>query len=101
TALARHLDPLLDAPLQEYPLDGNVVEESRRTLRQFPVAGRAFLMLKERLAVSPVPEWRVIDHAGPAADRVLMRPSGKLLSDGVPGLYTRMAFYQEVLPRLP
>lgn len=100
TALLGHLDALVDAPLLEYPLDANVVEEARRTLRQFPPAGRAYIMLKDRLAATQPPSWNIVDYAGPAADRALMRQSGKLLSDGISGLYTRSFFYQELLPRL-
>jgi type VI secretion system protein ImpL len=101
TALLGHLAALTEAPLLEYPLEGNVVEEARRTLRQFPPAGRAYIMLKDRLAAAQPPAWNIVDYAGPAADRALMRRSGKLLSDGVSGLYTRSFFHQEVLPRLP
>jgi type VI secretion system protein ImpL len=100
-ALLDHLKALLEAPIMEYPLDANTVDEARLTLQQFPLAGRVYLMLKERLAAAAIPEWRVVDHAGPAADQVLRRLSGKLLSDGVSGAYTRAAFYKIVLPLLP
>jgi type VI secretion system protein ImpL len=100
-ALQNHLDALLSAQLDEYPLDAAVVAEARRRLLQVPVASRAYLMLKERPAASSTPDWHIIDYAGPGADRVLVRPSGKLLSDGVPALYTRAGFYHDVLPRLP
>jgi type VI secretion system protein ImpL len=100
SALLAHLDALLDGRLEEYPLDANVVDEARRTLRQFPIAGRAYLMLKDRVMAAQPPDWSVVDHAGPAADHVLVRLSGKPLSDGIAGFYTRAVFYQDVLPRL-
>lgn len=100
TALLTHLDALLDGRLEEYPLDANVVDEARRTLRQFPIAGRAYLMLKDRVTAAQLPDWDIVDHAGPAADHVLVRLSGKPLSDGISGFYTRAGFYQDVLPRL-
>jgi type VI secretion system protein ImpL len=99
-ALLTHLDALLDGRLEGYPLDANVVDEARRTLRQFPIAGRAYLMLKDRVTAGQLSEWTVVDHAGPAADHVLVRLSGKPLSDGISGFYTRAVFYQDVLPRL-
>jgi type VI secretion system protein ImpL len=100
-ALLRHLDALVGAPLDEYPLDRTVVDEARRMLRQSPLAARAYLVLKERAtADSTLPDWRISDHSGPAADRVLMRSSGKLLSDGVPGLFTREGFHRAVLPNV-
>jgi type VI secretion system protein ImpL len=70
-------------------------------LREFPVAGRAYLLVKERATEDKMlPDWRISDHAGTAADRVLTRSSGKLLSEGIPGLYTREGFYHAVLPLL-
>jgi type VI secretion system protein ImpL len=99
-ALLTHLDALLDGRLEEYPLDANVVDEARRTLRQFPIAGRAYLMLKDRVLAAQPPDWSVVDHAGPAADHVLVRLSGKPLSEGISGFYTRPVFYHDVLPRL-
>src|SRR5439155_11705531 len=99
--LLRHLDALLEAPLDEYPLDRTVVDEARRVLRELPVAGRAYLLVKERaMEDSTIPEWRISDHSGPAADRVLTLSSGKLLSEGVPGPYTREGFHRSVLPHL-
>jgi type VI secretion system protein ImpL len=99
-ALLTHLDSLLDGRLEEYPLDANVVDAARRTLREFPIAGRAYLMLKDRVMAAQPPDWSVVDHAGPAADHVLMRLSGKPLSDGVSGFYTPAVFYHDVMPRL-
>ena len=77
-----------------------MVDEARRTLRQFPIAGRAYLMLKDRVTAAQLTEWTVVDHAGPAADHVLVRLSGKPLSDGISGVYPRAVFDQDVLPRL-
>jgi type VI secretion system protein ImpL len=100
-ALLHHLDALLEAPLDEYPLDRTVVDEARRMLRQSPLASRAYLVLKERATeTSALPDWRISDHSGPAGDRVLIRSSGKLLSEGVPGLFTREGFHNAVLPNV-
>jgi type VI secretion system protein ImpL len=101
TALLGHLDALLQTPLTAYPLDGRLVEAARQALAQTPLAQRAYLMLKERAASANLREWRISDHAGPAAGWVLARRSGKLLSDGLPGFYTREGFYDFVLPHLP
>jgi len=100
-ALLRHLDALLEAPLDAYPLDRTVVDEARRMLRQSPLASRAYLVLKERATeASKLPDWRVSDHSGPAGDRVLIRSSGKLLSEGIPALFTREGFHDAVLPHV-
>jgi type VI secretion system protein ImpL len=100
-ALLHHLDTLLEGPLEEYPLDRSVVEEARRVLRAFPVASRAYQTVKDRAIVdSELPDWRINDHAGPAADRVLTRSSRKSLSEGIPGLFTREGFHHAFLPHL-
>jgi type VI secretion system protein ImpL len=100
-ALLHHLDALLEGPLEEYPLDRSVVEEARRVLRAFPVASRAYETVKDRAtADSEFPDWRISDHAGPAADRALARSSRKSLSEGIPGLFTREGFHHAFLPHL-
>lgn len=99
-ALLGHLDGLLRTAMTPYPLDGKLIDDSRRALQQVSLAGRAYALLKERAAAAKLPVWRISDHAGPAADRVLMRQSGRLLSDGIPGLYTREGFYTFLLPSI-
>lgn len=99
--LQGHLDALLDAPLTTYDLNGAIIEQARRVLRQVTLAGRAYAVLQEKAASAKLAPWRISDHAGPGADRILVRASGKLLSDGLPGFYTREGFYGFVVPTLP
>jgi type VI secretion system protein ImpL len=47
-----------------------------------------------------LPEWRISANAGSAPDRVFVRSSGKLLSDGIPGFYTYEGFYKVFMPGL-
>ena len=98
--LAAHLNALLEAQLQPIGLDGTVIDTARRALLQSPLASRAYNTLKQSAAARKLPEWRIAANAGPAADRVFVRNSGKLLSDGIPGLYTYQGFYQVFLPGL-
>jgi type VI secretion system protein ImpL len=100
-ALLGHLDALLHTVMTPYRLDGRLIERAQRALQQVSLAGRAYALLKQRATAAKLAEWRISDHAGPAADRVLTRASGLLLSDGVPGLYTREGFYRFVLPGIP
>ncbi|NJO34517.1 MAG: hypothetical protein HC869_16685, partial [Rhodospirillales bacterium] len=65
--LAGHLEVLLEQPLAEVKLDGNLVRDARRTLEQYPDAQRAYAMIKQDLA--GLPTWRVADHIGPQAPR--------------------------------
>ncbi|HET7594952.1 MAG TPA: type VI secretion system membrane subunit TssM, partial [Stellaceae bacterium] len=98
--LAAHLDALLEAQLQPIGLDGSVIDVARRTLLQSPLASRAYNSMKQSAAARKLPEWRIAANAGPAADRVFVRNSGKLLSDGIPGLYTYEGFYKVFMPGL-
>jgi type VI secretion system protein ImpL len=61
---------------------------------------RAYNAIKNSQAALALPPWRVIDHAGPAA-QVFTRTSGKLLSDGIPGFFTYNGFQTVLLPRIP
>jgi type VI secretion system protein ImpL len=95
--LAGHLEVLLDQPLAEIGLDGNLVSNARRTLEQYPVAQRAYAMIKQTPLVRDLPVWRVADHIGPQGTQVIARRTGDL-SDGVPGFYTYQGFHNAFVP---
>ncbi|MBK1836592.1 type VI secretion system membrane subunit TssM [Azospirillum sp. YIM B02556] len=99
--LRSHLDAMLAAPLPSLPLDEALVEEARQGLTRYPLAERGFALLRDRTEIQALADWRLVDNAGPLAGRVLIRPSGKPLSEGVPGLYTYDGFHKAVLPALP
>jgi len=96
--LAGHLDALLEQPLAEIKLDGNLVRDARRTLEQYPVAQRAYAMIKAD--TSNLPVWRVADHIGPQGTQVIVRTDGADLSEGVPGLYTYEGFHDAFVPAI-
>ena len=96
--LKKHLETLLAGPLTNIPLNTVTIDRARRNLSQIPLAQRAYAVIRTSPEALALPDWRLIDHAGPSADRVLVRRSGKPLTDGVPGLYTRDGFYHVFLP---
>lgn len=108
--LLAHLDTLLESPLTleprntespvPMPLDTPLVVQTIRLLSRTPPAERAYAHLRRLPAAQKLPEWRIVDAAGPAGARVFARGSGKLLSEGIPGLYTREGFYTVLLPAL-
>src|SRR5260221_8715774 len=98
--LAAHLNALLEAQLQPIGLDGSVIDTARRTLLQSPLASRAYNTMEQSAAAGTLAAWRLAANAGPAADRVFVRNSGKLLSGGIPGLYTYEGFYKVFMPGL-
>jgi type VI secretion system protein ImpL len=95
--LRSDLDALLEEPLQPIGLDGGVIESARQALLKSPLASRAYNTIKDSAAARGLELWRISRHAGPGADRVF---SGKLLSDGIPGLYTHDGYYKVFLPAL-
>jgi type VI secretion system protein ImpL len=101
TALLQHVDALLAGPLDAIPLDGALVGQARDVVARVPLAARAYRRLEDSPGAAALPPWRVIDHAGPAADRVLVRVSGKPLTEGIPGLYTRDGYRKVMLSQAP
>jgi len=99
-ALLAHLDAMLSAPLTPVPLDAALIEQSRLQLARYPLAERAYAHLRRLPAAQKLPEWRIVDVGGPSTARVFTRRSGKLLSEGIPGLFTREGFYTVLLPAL-
>jgi type VI secretion system protein ImpL len=97
-SLLLHLNAMLARPLKQIPLNGPLIERSRQALRQMSFADRAYARIQQSQAARNLPEWRIIDHAGPAAERILQRSSGRALSEGIPGLYTYDGFHGVFLP---
>ncbi len=99
--LAGHLDALLLKPLPKIEINADTVQKSRLVLNQRPLAERAYSLLKTNQKVTELPEWTIADYSGPAAGRVFTRPSGRKLSEGIPGLYTYDGYHKVFLPLLP
>lgn len=99
--LAGHLGHLLANPMEDYSgrLNGPLVEQAQDILAQTPVATRVYRGIVTSQAARALPVWRVSDAGGPNASRVLVRPSGELLSTGgVDGIYTYRGFHSVFLP---
>lgn len=100
-ALRQHVDALLAGPMPAIPLDTALVARARDVVARIPLAARAYRRIETSAAALALPPWRIIDHAGPAADQVLTRASGKPLTEGIAGLYTRDGFRKVVLVEAP
>lgn len=98
--LTAHLDAMLEQPLTEIALDGNLVTDARRTLEQYPVSQRAYAMIKQTGLVRDLPQWRVADHVGPQGTQIILLGGNPDLSTGIPGLYTYEGFFGAFLPAL-
>ncbi|MEM6372379.1 MAG: type VI secretion system membrane subunit TssM [Pseudomonadota bacterium] len=87
-SLTVHLDALLDAPLDEIALNGPLVEQIQGLLSEMPLAQRVYNSIINAPRAKALPQWRLTDIGGPAISRVIVRSSGKPLSDGIEGIFT-------------
>ncbi|MBB4286257.1 type VI secretion system membrane subunit TssM [Roseospira goensis] len=100
TAIDGHVAALTEATLRTMPVDGPLVQRTREILQRQPLAERAYALIRNSRAAKALPEWRVIDAAGPAGRRVFVRRSGAGLDEGIDGFYTYDGFHTVFLPSL-
>ena len=95
--LQRHLDALLARHLKTtVPQDADLVAQVRRALPQ-GLAERIFSRLKREGTGDEIPEFTIAKAGGPSAPLVFQRASGKPLTQGIPGLFTRDGYRQAFL----
>ena len=90
--LSGHLAALLDQPMQQIALNGPLVEQVQEILAAMPLAERIYNGIISSPAAKAIPQWRFTEVGGPAVARVLVRSSGKPLSEGIEGIFTRNGF---------
>ncbi len=95
--LAVHLDALLSQPMDEVALNGPLIEQAQGILSKLPLAQRVYNGILASPAVRDLPELRISEIGGPNVNRVMVRSSGKKLSDGIPGIYTYDGFHKVFL----
>jgi type VI secretion system protein ImpL len=96
--LTGHLEALLEEPLTQIALDANLINDARLSLERYPVAERAYAIIKQTDLVRNLPPWRVVDHIGPQGTQVIVRKSGADLSEGVIGFFTYEGFHNAFVP---
>ena len=88
------LEAQLDALIAQGPprvplkMDENLVRSVRAMLASYLPEQRIFSRLKRQRLGRDVPAFSVAQAGGPSAPLVFERPSGKPLTEGVPGLFT-------------
>ncbi|CAH1650675.1 IcmF-related protein [Hyphomicrobiales bacterium] len=98
--LTAHIRALLVRPLAHSPLDETRIAAARAALSINTLVLRGLAALQARVRAADLPAWRPIDAAGPMAGRLLVRRSGKPLSEGISAFYTRAGFLKVVAPAL-
>jgi type VI secretion system protein ImpL len=95
-ALNKHLQAALSrgAPAALAPIDQTLVANVRDMLVAYPLEYRVFSRLKRARVGSNFPEFSVAAAGGPNAAQVFERASGQPITRGVPGLFTREAYFK-------
>ena len=93
-SLSTHLKTLLGEQdrLRPLPLDGALIAQIRNTVRQASLPRLMYNQLKLSYVDDTTHDLRLDIASGLGSERVLMRKSGKPLSQPVHGLYTRAMF---------
>jgi type VI secretion system protein ImpL len=96
-ALAGHLDAVLSkgAPQAIAPMDATLVANVRDMLIAYPLEYRIFSRLRRAQVGGNYPEWSVAAAGGPNSAQVFERASGQPITKGIPGLFTRDAYFKE------
>lgn len=100
-AILFHLRQLfgVEAMVSPYALDDSLVQSKRRMLSGFSFAERAYQTIKsDLLQQSTLADVSFLTGGGAKSNFVFERSSGKPLSDGIPGLFTRQGYHQLFLP---
>jgi type VI secretion system protein ImpL len=88
------------ASMRNLTLDQGLIDEARAALRAKPASVRVYEIVRAAPKTAALPEWRPADKAGSGSDLLLTRAGGLTLRDGVAGAFTRMGFYDAVLPEI-
>ena len=98
--LDRHLAAMLDHPLPTITLDAALIAEARQGATQRTLPARTYALIRDGAAAQALPAWRPLDKTGAVGQRVFFRQSGKPLTEGIPGFYTRRGYYDVLLPQM-
>jgi type VI secretion system protein ImpL len=98
--LMQHLDAMLDQPLPAISLDGALVQAARATFSRVSVAERVYSRIRDSQDAQAVPPWIPGNAMGAAGVGLFERASGKPLTEGIPGFFTKKGFYYVLLPAL-
>ncbi|MDD2877801.1 MAG: type VI secretion system membrane subunit TssM [Acidiphilium sp.] len=99
-ALMDNLVALLARPLPDVSLDGGLVATARATFSRVPIAERVYSRIRDSRAAARVPDWTPAEALGAAGTPLFTNATGKPLTDGVPGFFTKRGFYAVLLPAL-
>lgn len=94
-----HLGAAMQRRPWRLPIVANaeLIASVRTRLADVPLTDRIYGRIKLLGLGGDLPGFRIADVAGPSAGSVLVRASGKLLTDPIPALYTYEGYYKSFL----
>ena len=98
--LLAHLNALLAEPLPPLTLDGALVEAARATFSRVSLAERVYSRIRATPGARAVPDWTPASALGAAGVR-FARPSGRPLTEGIPGFFTAAGYRDILMHDLP
>ncbi|MEI6987129.1 MAG: type VI secretion system membrane subunit TssM, partial [Rhodospirillaceae bacterium] len=98
--LTDHLTALLETGMPGAQGSVAVEADVRRRLSNYALDERGYAMLRGIPAVRGLSDWHLLDQIGPDAGLVLVRNSGRSLTEPMPGLYTAEGAHRIVLPAI-
>jgi len=103
-SLIQHLAAMLDSSVGTFrpiPLNGDLVKATQTALARLTLAERAFALIKSTAHDPSVPDWTVVQHAGPDTPAVFATHDGSPIeSVGVPAVFTYDGFYKLFLGKM-
>ncbi len=97
--LVSHLDALLNQPLNPPELNGDLIERVQSTLAEMPLERRVYSGILKSPEATALQPWRLTDVGGGDLEKVIVRSSGKPLSEGIEGIFTYDGFNVVFLPK--
>jgi len=94
--LDAHLDALFvddHVVSSPFPMNDELVAQTRQKLATLTTAQRVYLRLRARLEKVDLPEFSILDVSGPQAANLLVRRSKLPLNRGIPGLFTYQGYW--------
>jgi type VI secretion system protein ImpL len=99
-ALHRHLATLLSGPMQPPRLNATLIAQARERVASLGPGERVYAQMLADPALRGLPDWTMAEVPGVGTSRLFTRRSGKSLSAGIPGMFRRRTFFQNVIPAI-
>lgn len=98
--LRNHLSFMLRNPMKKIELNDPLIEQAQDVLLLTRMSKRIYEGILKSKSARDLRPFRLSDVGGPVASQVLTRPSGRDLTDGIDGIFTKKGFHSVFLEEL-